>query len=853
MIRFKLKITKVIFAMAICSMGTLVAHAQRKGMPPATQPENTPTDSTKKNIKVKVRPYKDVITSAAVSSKGIFTVHCIDDKYFFEIPFNMMQQDMLIINRIAAAAADMRLGSRSTTGYAGDPIGGIVVRFERGPANKLFVRKISYSEYAKDSSSSMYAAVTKNTVQPIIAAFPIAAYNPDSTSLVIDVTDYLNSDNDMFNFTDQISKMIFHVGAQQNDKSYLKYVHVYPKNLEIRSVKTYTVNGSTRSGNYTLELNSSLVLLPQNPMKARYYDERVGYFTTDYMDFDANPQGIKQQSIANRWRLEPKPEDIEKYKRGELVEPQKPIVYYIDPATPAKWVPYLIQGVDDWNAAFTHAGFKNAISARLAPTPAEDPSFSLEDARHSAIIYKPSPVPNASGPSIADPRTGEIMESHINWYHNVMSLIHNWYMIQCGAVDPRARKMEFDDSLMGELIRFVSSHEVGHTLGLRHNFGSSSTVPVDSLRNKKWVEANGHTPSIMDYARFNYVAQPEDNIDEKGLFPRIGDYDNWAVEWGYKWYDTKTAEEDETVLNRLTSEKMKNKRLWFGTELSPADPRSQSEDLGDNAMKAGEYGIKNLKRILPKLAEWTKTPNEGYENLTKLYVVLNSQLDRYIVHVLKNIAGVYATPKTTDQPGAVYELEPVQKQKDAMAFLDEYVFTTPTWLYDKNILDKTGQNFVSLIIERQGGVINSMIGTYRMSRMINAEATYGKANVYTMEEYLKDLDHAILKELYHAKPIDVYRRNLQKIYIDKLLSLAYPPQSNNIIGPRATDAPDGPESSVAETLPAKYSDISSVIKGQLKAELALLKKALPTLPDAMSKEHVEDLIARINNASKEAK
>jgi hypothetical protein len=839
--------TKVAFTVAAFFLGLATLQAQPKTAGPG-QAENNPADSAKKSPKPRIRPYREVITANAISTKGMITIHVIEDKYYFEIPFTLFGRDLMVVNRLATAAADMRMTDRSTTGYAGDAIGGAVIQFERGVANKLYIRHISNTEYSADSTQPMYASVKRNTVAPIVAAFPIAAFNPDSTAVVIDMTDYLNSDNDLFNFSDQITKMIYHIGTQQNDKSYIKYVHVYPGNAEIRSVKTYAIGGSTRTGNYTLELNSSMILLPEVPMKPRYYDSRIGYFTTDFIDYDANPQGIKEQSLVDRWRMEPKPEDVERYQRGELVEPLNPIVFYIDRATPAKWVPYLIQGVNDWKAAFEHAGFKNAISARLAPTKEEDSTFSLEDARHSAIVYKPSPVPNAMGPHISDPRSGEILESHVNWYHNVMSLIHNWYMIQCGAVDPRARKMEFDDSLMGQLIRFVSSHEIGHTLGLRHNFGSSSTVPVDSIRNKKWVEANGHTPSIMDYARFNYIAQPEDNISETGLFPRIGDYDKWAIEWGYKWYgNNTTAEEEVTLLNQLTIEKLKNKRLWFGTEASPADPRSQNEDLGDDAMKAGTYGIKNLKRILPQLSEWTKTPNEGYDNLVKLYTVLNSQFDRYVVHVIKNIAGVYETPKTSEQTGPVYELVPVQRQKEAMAFLDQNVFKTPLWLYNKDIFSKTGESFTAFILERQGGVINSLIGTYRMSRMINAEATMDKP-VYTINNFFSDLDHSILTEMYAAKPVDMYRRNLQKIYIDKLISFAFPPSANSIMV-RGGDTPDGSEPRRnLDVLPSKYSDIMSVTKGELREQLRLFKKVLPLVQDTMSREHIQDLIDRITAA-----
>ena len=568
----------IVLAIAVC-IGTTVMAQQ------PVAPVMAKTDTSKKTTGPinGPKPYKEVITSKAVSDGGLFWVHKVEDKYYFEIPDSLFNRDILVVNRISKAAAGMRVGG--FFGYGGDQIGQNVIRFEKGPNNKIFLRNISYAEYAKDSTSPMFTAVNKSNVQPIAAAFDIKSLGKDSTGAVIDITDYINGDNDVLHFSSSL-KTFLRFAAIQADKSYIITVKSYPINIEIKTVKTYArsaapaiggAGGAGPAGNMTLELNSSLVLLPKVPMQSRYFDPRVGYFAVGYTDFDVNPQGVKNIAVVKRWRLEPKDEDMEKYKRGELVEPKKPIIFYIDPATPKKWIPYLMQGVDDWKSAFEKAGFKNAIMSKMAPTKAEDSTWSLDDARNSAIVYKPSDIANASGPSIADPRSGEIMESHINWYHNVMQLIHDWYMVQTSAVDPRARKMTYDDELMGQLIRFVSSHEVGHTLGLRHNFGSSSTVPVENLRNKAWVEANGHTPSIMDYARFNYVAQPEDNISQIGLFPRIGDYDKWAIEWGYKQFPQyKDAEAEKGHLNGWVIDRLKDHRLWFGTEINPDDPRSQS-------------------------------------------------------------------------------------------------------------------------------------------------------------------------------------------------------------------------------------------------------------------------------------
>ncbi len=404
--------------------------------------------------------------------------------------------------------------------------------------------------------------------------------------------------------------------------------------------------------------------------------------------------------------MNPKHEDRERWLRGELVEPKKPIVYYIDPATPKQWRPYLIAGINDWQAAFEKAGFKNAIIGKEWPE--NDSTMSLEDARFSVIRYFASDIENAYGPNIADPRSGEILESHIGWYHNVMKLLHDWYMIQAGAVDPRARKMKFDDSLMGDLVRFVSSHEIGHTLGLRHNMGSSSQTPVEKLRDKAWVEANGHTASIMDYARFNYVAQPEDHIGPAGLYPRIGDYDKWAIQWGYKGIPgTADAEADKKILNRWIIDSLKaNPRLWFGGEGQNFDPRAQTEDLGDNAMKACEYGIKNLKRILVQLPLWTKEEADTYENLDDMYTQLTIQFARYMNHVRKNVGGIYETFKSVEQTGDVYQPTPKALQQQAVAFLHTQLFETPYWLLNKDILNKINSpNSNENVINTQGSDI----------------------------------------------------------------------------------------------------------------------------------------------------
>ena len=734
-------------------------------------------------------------------------------------------------------------------GYAGDETGRNVIRFEKGPNNKIFLRNISFAEYSKDSTSPMYTAVNNSNVQPIAAAFDIKALSKDSTGSVIDLTDYIGNDNDVLFFSGQI-KSALRLGSQQSDKSYIIGVRAYPINIEISTVKTYGRmgggpaggGGAPAGGNITVEMNSSFVLLPKVAMQPRYYDPRVGYYSVGYTDFDANPQGVESANLIKRWRLEPKDEDIEKYKRGELVEPKKPIIFYIDPATPKTWIPYLIKGVNDWQGAFEKAGFKNAIMGKMAPTKEEDPEWSLEDARNSAIVYKPSAVANASGPSISDPRSGEIMESHINWYHNVMELIHHWYFVQCAPVDTAARKMIYDNELMGQLIRFVSSHEVGHTLGLRHNYGSSSSVPVEKLRDKAWVEANGHTPSIMDYARFNYVAQPEDKISRAGLFPRIGDYDNWAIEWGYKLFPQyKTAEEERSFLNKWVIEKLKDNRLWFGTESNPDDPRSQREQVGDDGMKGAMYGIRNLQRIIPNLEEWTRKPNEDYSSLREMYNQVTGQLTMYMGHVAKYVGGIMETPKMVEEKGPVYENVPKGKQKEAVDFLNKQLFATPAWLINNDIFDKTGINAISTVGGLQDMILNRMLTTRNLSKLIDAEAKEG-SNAYAITDLLSDLKKGIWSEIPGKAKIDVYRRNLQKSYINILDGLINPPKSGGSSDIIVIMLGGSSLSSVDK------SDIKSVARAHLSSLRNEVKAAAAGAADAMSRYHLQDIVVRIDKA-----
>jgi hypothetical protein len=573
-------------------------------------------------------------------------------------------------------------------------------------------------------------------------------------------------------------------------------------------------------------------------MKRRYFDQRVGWFTSAQTDYGIDNQEAETVRYLDRWRLEIKDEDIDKFKNGELVEPKKPIVYYLDPATPEKWRKYLKDGIEDWNVAFEAAGFKNAVIVKYPPTKEEDPDWSPEDVRYSTVRYLASPSLNANGPHVSDPRSGEIIESDINWYHNVMKLLRNWYFVQTAAVNPDSRGVEFKNEVMGELIRFVSSHEFGHTIGLPHNMGSSSAYPVDSLRSATFTKKYGTSPSIMDYARFNYVAQPGDEgvalMPSQWNTPNVGVYDIYSVKWGYKPILDVSVEEEKSILKSWIMEKADDLKYRFGS--AGIDPSSQTEDLGDDAVKASEYGIANLKRIMPKLMEWTTKDGETYNELGYMYGQVLGQFGRYMGHVSNNIGGIYQYYKTSDQDGAVYTHVKKSRQQNCMNFLHNQLFETPKWMINKEILNKIEfAGITNRIRSTQSRTLNSLLDFGKMARLIENEAINGK-NAYSLIEMMTDLRKGIFNEVYKNKTIDVYRRNLQLAYLDRISYLMSNEQGSTPSWAR----------NYVTSVKVSQSDIRTVAANQL-IELRKDLKKHKNKSDKMTKMHLEMVQNKISS------
>lgn len=714
---------------------------------------------------------QEFMDSTAQCSKGVLNVYEKDRHYYLEVPWRLMERDFVSFVTIVKNAELEQRSSSSMYGYAGDALNPLIFRFVKGEGDMIYLQLAEENVVELRSGNETYEFMHAVKGEDALKIFPIKAKS--DKSVLIDFTDILLKDKDLFYNNELTNKM--EVGAEQADRAAVVSFRSFPTNVNFRVLKSYALENKDkkgRAGNKVIELPSysqwelgiSMLLLDEKPMRPRLKDDRVGYFSNTFSTYDLTPLSAQQVAIVNRWRLEPKPEDMERYVQGELVEPLKPIVFYVDYHIPEWLQPYLIEAVNAWEPAFRRAGFKNAIMGKRMPRPEEDPDFSIDDARYSIISYKVSPIQNAYGPSMYDPRSGEIYNSHIAIFHDVQKVIQRWFFVQTAAINPRIREFPWPDSIVGQLVQYVVCHEVGHTLGLRHNFVGSYVNRIEQIRDKEYVKRYGQSSSIMDYARFNYVAQPEDSLDLDYLIPQLGEYDYYAVEWGYRYFPQfQDAIEENEYLRTWVTEEQKNPFHRFGMESNPRDPRLQMEDLGENNMKANELGIMNLKRIMANLEEWTKGDDEENTLLREMYYGVRTQYMMYVIHVLKNLAG-YEIQDRFRFNGVGY-MTPVSREqnKEALAFLERHWFSFPDWLFPKRlkmILGTDGELMMKrFYASKLRGIPETVINLYNMEHI-------ERADIYTAGEYLNDIYSVVFKELESKSVVSPLRRELQRLYLE---------------------------------------------------------------------------------------
>ncbi len=707
--------------------------------------------------------YNNLITSDAITSSGVVDVHYVGDKIYYEIPDSLLGRDFLMVSRVASVPSNF-FGFTSSGSKTAEQ----VIAFEK-VRGKVVIRQRSYNSVAADSLP-ISRSVRANNFEPVITTFDIKAIGPDNNTTVFEINSLFENDVQAISGLNGRLRSMYEVRRLDANRSYIDTVRTFPQNVEARHVMTYeAMNPPSSGGTNTISLlmNQSMVLLPKEPMKPRHHDYRVGWFTVNQLDFGSTEQKAATRSLIRRWRLEPS--DPEAYARGELVEPIKPIVYYVDPGTPDEYVQTVIDGVEDWNEAFEVAGFKNAIKAKLPPTEEEDPNFEPEDIRYNMVRWIANTTRNATGPSTTDPRTGEIIASDIIWYHNHIRSYRNRLMLETGAANPKARSIFVDDEYLKEAIRQVIAHEIGHSLGLPHNMKANHSYPVESLRDPDFTAEYGVSASVMDYARQNYIAQPGDGVER--FIRKIGPYDRYAINWGYRVIpDAKTPEDEIPTLNQWILDKADDPMYRFG-QSTGYDPSALTETLSDDPVQASTYGMMNLMAVTPHLAEWTSRPGQGYDDLQEIYGELIGQWNRYVNHVIVNIGGVHRERIATDQEGNVYRPVNKEYQKKAMAFMVDHAFSTPEWLLEETILRNIEHaGAIERIQNLQGRHLSTVMNSSRMIRLIEDESFRGD-DAYSIVEMLEDVRNGVWSELPSNSAIDVYRRNLQRSYLSSVQSL----------------------------------------------------------------------------------